>query len=89
MPNLKRIMISLPENLLAEVDGILINEKRSRSDLVREAMRLYLTEKKRRAFRDDMRRGYLEMAQLNLALALENYEEEMGAAGLREVAECT
>ncbi|MDF2500762.1 MAG: hypothetical protein K0Q77_1476, partial [Anaerosporomusa subterranea] len=36
---LKRIMISIPNSLLQEVDGIVAVDKLSRSQFIREAMR--------------------------------------------------
>jgi CopG family transcriptional regulator/antitoxin EndoAI len=71
MADLKRIMISIPDSLLQEVDGIIASEKRNRSEFVREAMRLYIEEKKRKETRESMRRGYQEMAKINLVLAEE------------------
>lgn len=71
MAELKRIMISIPNSLLQEVDGIIAMEKLSRSQFVRDAMRLYIEERKRKAVRDMMRKGYQEMATINLALAEE------------------
>ena len=71
MAELKRIMISIPNSLLQEIDGIIAMEKLSRSQFVREAMRLYIEERKRRAVRDMMRKGYQEMAIINLTLAEE------------------
>lgn len=71
MAELKRIMISIPNNLLQEVDGIIAMEKLSRSQFVRDAMRLYIEDRKRKAVRDMMRKGYQEMAVINLALAEE------------------
>lgn len=71
MAELKRIMISIPNSLLQEVDGIIAMEKLSRSQFVREAMRLYIEDRKRKAIRDVMRKGYQEMAVINLALAEE------------------
>lgn len=71
MAELKRIMISLPNSLLQEVDGIVALEKGNRSEFIREAMRHYIEERRRREMRDRMKRGYLEMAALNLALAEE------------------
>jgi len=64
-------MISIPNSLLQEVDGIIAMEKLSRSQFVREAMRLYIEERKRKAVRDMMRKGYQEMAIINLTLAEE------------------
>lgn len=76
MSGVKRIMISIPESLLKEVDGLASMEKRNRSEFIREAMRLYISERKRRTLREQMKKGYQEMAKINLALALENYELE-------------
>lgn len=69
-------MISLPESLLEEVDGMASLEKRNRSEFIREAMKLYIMERKRRALREQMKKGYQEMARINLALAMENYDVE-------------
>jgi len=76
LPATKRIMISLPESLLEEVDVIVSIEKRNRSEFIREAMKLYLAERKRRSLREQMKRGYLEMAQINLGLAVESLSLE-------------
>lgn len=76
MSGVKRIMISIPESLLKEVDGLASMEKRNRSEFIREAMRLYISERKRRTLREQMKKGYQEMANINLALALESYELE-------------
>lgn len=76
MAEVKRIMISLPDNLLREVDGIVAAEKLNRSEFIREAMKLYIQEKKRRNIREQMKKGYLEMAKINLALAGENFNVE-------------
>ncbi|VBB05815.1 arc-type ribbon-helix-helix [Lucifera butyrica] len=71
MAELKRIMISIPNTLLQEVDGIIAMDKLSRSQFVREAMRLYIEDRKRKAVRDMMKKGYQEMAVINLSLAEE------------------
>lgn len=71
MADLRRIMISIPSSLLQEVDGIIATEKRNRSEFVREAMRMYIEERKRRVIREVMKRGYQEMAIINLTLAEE------------------
>jgi len=83
----KRIMISLPDNLLAEVDRIVARERLNRSEFIREAMRLYIRERKRRQLREQMKQGYLEMAKINLALAIEQYRLEVEAARQYELAE--
>lgn len=79
VPELKKIMISLPQSLLEEVDGMVILEETDRSDVIREAMKLYIYEKKRRYLREQMCKGYQEMASINLSLAQEGLlsEEEV------------
>ncbi|MCG8516233.1 MAG: ribbon-helix-helix protein, CopG family [Halanaerobiales bacterium] len=85
MGNLKRVMISLPNNLLQEVDVFVKKSSGNRSEFIREAMKLYLQEKRRQEIREQMRTGYLEMSDINLELADEgincdttvfNYYEE-------------
>ncbi len=76
MSQVKRIMISLPDSLLAEVDGIVAAEQLNRSEFIREAMKLYIAERKRRLLRDQMKAGYIEMARINLSLAMEQYALE-------------
>ncbi|SDF12016.1 CopG family ribbon-helix-helix protein [Sporomusa acidovorans] len=71
MAELRRIMISIPNALLQEVDGIIAMDKLSRSQFVRDAMRLYIEDRKRKAVRDMMKKGYQEMAVINLTLAEE------------------
>ncbi|MBP2632156.1 MAG: putative transcriptional regulator, CopG family [Firmicutes bacterium] len=71
MAELKRIMISIPDSLLQEIDGIVAMEKLSRSQFMRNAMRLYIEDRKRKAIIENMRKGYQEMAAINLTLAEE------------------
>jgi CopG family transcriptional regulator/antitoxin EndoAI len=80
----KRIMISLPQALLKEVDGVVEMEKRTRSEFIREAMKLYLQERKKKQIRERMQEGYMEMARLNLALANEAINAENEADRLAE-----
>lgn len=41
-----RILISMPEKFLNEIDGVAENESRSRSELIREALRVYIQKNK-------------------------------------------
>lgn len=69
MAELKKIIISLPDNLLKEVDDIVSVEKTNRSKLVREAMRLYILQRQKIGTREGMKKGYEEMAEINIKLA--------------------
>ncbi len=84
MSQVKRIMISLPDTLLAEVDGLAAAEQLNRSEFIREAMKLYIAERKRLLLREQMKKGYLEMAKINLALAVEHHRLEVEAARIYE-----
>ncbi|WP_073155022.1 CopG family ribbon-helix-helix protein [Seinonella peptonophila] len=69
-------MISLPNNLLQEVDGIVQKDNSNRSEFIRQAMKLYLRERKSRLIREMMKRGYMEMARINLNMASEAFDAE-------------
>lgn len=71
MTGVKKVMVSLPDSLLKEVDGILAKENKNRSEFIREAMKLYLMERRRNEIRENLKNGYLQMAQINLQLAEE------------------
>lgn len=77
MAETKRIMISLPDSLLEEVDFIVSSEKKNRSELVREAMKLYIREKKRVDICEKMKTGYKEMSKINSSLAEMGMEQDM------------
>ncbi|ABR50225.1 putative transcriptional regulator, CopG family [Alkaliphilus metalliredigens QYMF] len=87
MADSKRIMISLPDSLLQEVDGIVSMEQTNRSEFIREAMKLYIRERNKMELREKMITGYQEMGYINLAIAelglsldissLEHYETQM------------
>ncbi|MDB4868710.1 MAG: ribbon-helix-helix protein CopG family [Cohnella sp.] len=75
----KRIMISLPDHLLREVDFVVAKDNTNRSEIIRQAMKHYLVDRKKRMIRDAMQRGYLEMAKINLNMASEAFHAEEDA----------
>lgn len=77
MAKTKRIMISLPNSLLEEVDFIVSMEKKNRSEFVKEAMKLYIREKRRVEVSERLKTGYVEMSQINLSLAEIGFEQDM------------
>lgn len=89
MPASKRIIITVPESLLYEMDSVTISESKNRSEIVREAIRFYLGERRRYVFIEQMKKGYLEMAEINLGLACENIgvEEEASASCIEKLLE--
>ncbi|MDB4897140.1 MAG: hypothetical protein JWN15_3402 [Firmicutes bacterium] len=79
MASSKRIVVSVPDHLLREVDGLVAMERWNRSALIREAVRIYVDERKKRDMREQLKRGYAEMARINLTLAEEGLVFETGA----------
>lgn len=76
MAETKRIMISLPDSLLQEIDVIVSMEKKNRSEFIREAMKLYIREKKKIQIREELKSGYREMSNINLDLAEMGLDED-------------
>lgn len=74
MADTKKIIVNLPDSLLKEVDDLVSVEENNRSDLIKEAMELYVREQRRLQIKEDMKQGYLEMSQINISLS------EMGLA---------
>jgi CopG family transcriptional regulator/antitoxin EndoAI len=73
--NLKRIMVSVPVNLLHEVDRMIDwEEGGNRSKFIREALKRYVEDQRKLSLREKLKQGYLEMAALNLQLAEEGLE---------------
>lgn len=90
MAESKRIIISLPVTLLEEFNDIINIENKNRSEVIREAMRFYLSEKRRSRLREEMRKGYVEMSALNLLLCEESFEceEEVRISVESKLVEC-
>ena len=72
MPSSKRIIVTISEIMLSEVDHFTALENRNRSEIVREAIKLYLQVRKRELMIEQMKKGYLEMAPINLMIAGES-----------------
>lgn len=69
LSQLRKVLITVPDNLLKQVDLIVDDEKTNRSEFVREAMKLYIKEKRQRALKEQMKKGYQEMAEINLSIS--------------------
>ncbi|WP_091495696.1 CopG family ribbon-helix-helix protein [Amphibacillus marinus] len=75
---MQEIVVRLPENLLNEVDGLIREEDSDLNDIIYEATKSYVRDKKEQHIRESMQRGYIEMAKINLNIASESFlaEEE-------------
>ena len=76
-----RVMISIPDEFLAEIDAVAAEEHRSRSELFREAMRAYL------AMRGPARRVLREKPNVQWALEIMEQARRKGQPGIASTAE--
>nr|WP_202881108.1 CopG family ribbon-helix-helix protein [Listeria monocytogenes] len=65
------ISVELPQEMIQELDVVVEKEKMGRSEVIMEATQQFLQEKRARELRDEMERGYAEMATINFAIACE------------------
>lgn len=84
MSGKKRMVVYVPEQLLEQVDGVARTDSANRSQIVREALRMYVSAHLKNGIREKMQQGYMEMARLNLRIASELFPLEQEAGGTVE-----
>lgn len=77
MAEIRRVTLSIPSNLLEQVDVMVPMEYKNRSDFVTEAMKVFINEKKKSEVIEKLKQGYKEMSQINLALAEMGLEQDI------------
>lgn len=75
----QEILVNLPQSLIMEMDGYIKQENVDRDELIYQATKMFLRERKKRHIRESMRRGYMEMAKINLSIATEAFHAEYEA----------
>ncbi len=75
----KKILLSLSEALAEEVDALAAQSGVSRTDLIRTATATYVAQEKRRYLREQLKEGYVQMGDINLALAEMCFEADTAA----------
>ncbi len=65
----EKIVFTLPDSLISEVDHIVKIENINREDFAKAAFQFYITQKKKFDLKESMIKGYKEMGQINLTLA--------------------
>ena len=80
MAQARRITVTLPEDLLASIDSLVMEGEGNRGAFVRAALRHLIRQRRRiQANLQRLRRGYEEMGRLNLELAEEGLGEDLRA----------
>jgi CopG family transcriptional regulator/antitoxin EndoAI len=64
-------------------------ESKNRSEIIRDAIKMYLGERRKKALKEQLRKGYLEMGEINKAIAEEgfNIDHEALQSCLQKLAE--
>ena len=90
MSQLKKVLITVPDSLLEAVDSAAKVENINRSEFVREAMKMYLSERRKHTRKEQLKKGYQQMAEINLSLAEVYFdaEEEAFSSYEEKLAEC-
>ena len=65
----RKISVTLPDLLLEEVNVLASSLNRSRSELIRAALIQYLRDKKKTELKEQLKKGYLEMGDINISIA--------------------
>lgn len=71
MSHFKKVLITIPADLLEIIDNMAKTESKSRSQMIREVMTEYAKEKTRNTLAESLAAGYQEMAEINLGIARE------------------
>lgn len=65
----KNMVVDLTEILFEEVEKTLEYDGKKKTEFIKEAIIHYINEKKRLATIEEMKKGYIEMARLNMEFA--------------------
>jgi len=65
----KKILISLPDNLVSEIDILATAGKTDRNKLLQEAAEGYVARQRSALIAEDLKKGYEEMADINIEIA--------------------
>ncbi len=65
----RKVSVTLPDLLLEEVDTLASSLNRSRSEIIAIVLKQYLKERKSVELKEHLKKGYLEMSEINLNIA--------------------
>ncbi|MDQ0159223.1 antitoxin [Alkalibacillus salilacus] len=76
--NSQEVVVELPMSLLNECDELVGSEQdySNHQELILQAVHSYVKEEKKRQIKEKMRRGYVEMKNINLDIASEAFQAE-------------
>jgi len=65
----QKILISLPAALVHDIDILATAQKTDRSELLKEAIRSYVSRHQKASLAESLKKGYEQMADINLEIA--------------------
>jgi CopG family transcriptional regulator/antitoxin EndoAI len=77
MSSSKRLVVNLSETLNNEFNRALKEDNKKKSQFIRDAIILYIEERKKLNYIDNMKKGYMEMAQINLEISEMSCAEDL------------
>lgn len=77
MSDSKKLVVNLSETLNNEFNKALKEDSKKRSQFIREAIILYIEERKKQIKLDEMKKGYIEMANINRDYAEQGFEQDV------------
>ena len=72
----KKISITLPEDIISDIDKLSADLHISANTLVESIVKSYLAERRRIENKANLKQGYLEMAEINLSIAKECFNSD-------------
>ena len=69
MAECKKIIVTVPDSLLNDMDSFAEFDGVSRSEMIRKVMNEYISGRKKKNLREQLKNGYEEMAAINIEWA--------------------
>ena len=76
---MEKVMITMPSNLLKDIDSAKVQLKQNRSQFIRYVITEYLKQQKQREFEELMARGYMESSEEDSIIVEESIKAQLTA----------
>jgi CopG family transcriptional regulator/antitoxin EndoAI len=77
MSNSKKLVVDLSEAFYQDFNEAFRKENEKNSEFINDGLIVYIEERKTFSFLEDMKQGYLAMAELNLEISENGLERDM------------
>ena len=77
---MEKVMVTLPTDLLHEVDALARQSKKNRSQFMRHILREWIDAQRKKEFEALLAEGYQKMAEQNAAIVAESLQAQYSAS---------